>query len=149
MKGSELTTWGLVVERVFVTVQELAEKLCRLGRLYYDDGTSNDVLVAIWTLSDHETSSRWQYENIYVDPKWFDEILDGSSHRETCLSVREDLRFPSTTRARFLKAFSKLSQARIASEYSMRERARDYALEALANITNPHAPYSVISVDRC
>ena len=50
VKGSELEPpKGLVVERVFVDgARELAEKLvCRLGRLYYDDGTSNDVLVAI------------------------------------------------------------------------------------------------------
>ena len=77
---------------------------------------------------------------IITDPKWFDEILDDSSHRETP-SVREDLRFQVPLRARFLKAFGKPSRPK--SHRILHESGQDYALEALANITNPHAPYSV------
>ena len=153
VKGSELDPpEGLVVERLFVNgARELAEKLvCRLGRLYYDDGTSNDVLVAIFGPSKiMKPQADGSTKTIYVDPKWFDVRYWTVRHIvRRAFQFEKIYGFQVPLRARFLKAFSKPSQARIASEYSMRERARDYALEALANITNPHAPYSVSACEQ-
>jgi len=143
---------GLVVERVFRNgARELAEKLvCRLGRLYYDDGKCNDVLVSMFGPSKiMKPQADGTTKTVYIDPKWFDVRYWTVRHIvRRAFQFEKIYGFQAPLRVRFLKSFGKLSQANVASEYSMRERARDYALEALANITNPHAPYSVSACEQ-
>lgn len=146
-KSSVAPPSGLYVERVFMRgARELASRLsCRLGRLYLDGGSeggNDDVLIGIFGPSQFLKPSKEGENIVYTDPTWYDVRHWTARHVvRKAFQFEKIYGFQTPLRCRFLRSFERLSPQKVAQERTLRKRARDYAMEALANITDPHSPF--------